>query len=183
MGKIDWKSIVGTVAPSVATALGGPLAGVAVKAIAGKVLGKADATEEEVEAAVAGADPNTLIKLKELDVEFKKSMSDAGIQLERIAADDRNSAREREKVIRDRTPAQLAWMIIGGFLFVTLAQLIGLVAWAEEVKKIPPEGWLLIGNVSGYLANEAKQAAAYYFGSTVGSKDKDDTISTIAKME
>ena len=26
----DWKSVVGTVAPTIATALGGPLAGVAV---------------------------------------------------------------------------------------------------------------------------------------------------------
>ena len=31
---IDWKKIVGSVAPVIATALGGPLAGVATKAVA-----------------------------------------------------------------------------------------------------------------------------------------------------
>jgi len=39
-----WKGIVGTVAPALATALGGPLAGVAVRAIAEKVLGKPEAS-------------------------------------------------------------------------------------------------------------------------------------------
>lgn len=183
MGKFNWKSLVGTVAPTLATALGGPLAGMAVKTIATQVLGKPDASEDEVADYLAAADPQTMLKLKEVDIEFKKAMMDAGIQLEKIAADDRNSARQREIAVRDRTPAQLAWMIIGGFLIVSAAELVSLFAWGEQIKHIPSEGWLLIGNVSGYLANEAKQAAAYYFGSSVGSKEKDATIGEIAKME
>ena len=52
----NWKAIVGTVAPALATALGGPLAGVAVKAIADKVLGKPAATEADVAAAIEAQD-------------------------------------------------------------------------------------------------------------------------------
>ena len=96
--------------------------------------------------------------------------------------DDRKSARQREVDTKDGTVAKLAWMIIGGFLGVSAAQIVAVMFWPEAVAKIPPEGWLLIGNISGYLANEAKQAAAYYFGSSVGSKAKDDTLSELAKM-
>ena len=48
----DWKGIVGTVAPAIAAALGGPLAGLGVSALAG-ALGLGDgANEEEVARAV-----------------------------------------------------------------------------------------------------------------------------------
>jgi hypothetical protein len=51
----DWKSVVGTVAPGIATALGGPLAGMAVSTLA-KALG-VEATEEAVANVVATNDP------------------------------------------------------------------------------------------------------------------------------
>lgn len=35
----DWKDVISSVAPGLATAFGGPLAGAAVKVIADKVLG------------------------------------------------------------------------------------------------------------------------------------------------
>jgi hypothetical protein len=41
MGKLDWRKTLGTVAPAIATALGGPLAGVAV-GMAAKALGLGD---------------------------------------------------------------------------------------------------------------------------------------------
>jgi hypothetical protein len=56
-----------------------------------------------------------------------------------------------------------------------------MMVWPDAVAKIPPQGWLLVGNISGYLANEAKQAAAFYFGSTAGSQNKDATIADMAK--
>jgi hypothetical protein len=37
---MDWKKIVGAVAPTLATALGGPLAGMAAAAVSDALLGK-----------------------------------------------------------------------------------------------------------------------------------------------
>ena len=45
---MDWKSIVKVVAPTIATGLGGPLAGLATKALSEVLLGKSDGTEDEV---------------------------------------------------------------------------------------------------------------------------------------
>lgn len=179
MAKFDWKKIVATVAPGLATALGGPLAGVAVKTLATQLLGKPDATESEVEQAVLGADPATLIRLKEIDLEFKKTFSDAGIRLEEIAAADRNSARRREIDAHDSwTPRVLAMLVMGGFAWCVYAVLGGHVA---DLKDPLVAG--MIGTLIGYTSAKADTIVSYYFGSSASGKAKDQTISDIAKME
>lgn len=170
--KLDWKAIVGTVAPTVATALGGPLAGVAVKSIAGKLLGRPEATDEEVEQAVLGADPQTLLRLRELDVEFKKSMTDAGIRLEQIAADDRANARDREVQVKDHTPAILAYAITVGF-FGTLGFML--------VNGKPATGGDALLVMLGSLGTAWAGVIAYFFGSSSGSRKKDEALSQIAR--
>lgn len=170
--KVDWKKIVGTVAPTIATALGGPLAGVAVKTIATQLIGNPEATEAEVEAAIASADPQTLLRLKEIDLEFQKAMSNAGIELERIAADDRNSARQREIAVKDHTPALLAYAITVGF-FGTLAYLL--------VYGKPEMGGDALLVMLGSLGTAWAGVIAYYFGSSAGSKDKTQALSLIAR--
>lgn len=176
MAKFDWKKIVGTVAPTLATALGGPLAGIAVKTIAAQLLGKPEATEEEVESAILGADPQTLIRLKEIDQEFKTTMVNAGIKLEEIAAADRNSARQREISTNDSwTPRILAAFVVGITIILEgHVMLNGLSATINE---------FVVGRILGTLDTATGMVLAYYFGSSVSSRSKDDTISTIAKME
>lgn len=117
--KLDWKGIVGAVAPTLATALGGPLAGVAVKTIATQFLGKPDASESDVEQAVLAADPQALIRLKEIDLEFEKAMASAGIELERLGMQDRVSAREREIKTGDSwTPRAIAALVVVGWFLI-----------------------------------------------------------------
>jgi len=174
------KAVLATIAPELGLALGGPFGGLAGAALA-KALGTKDGADPATEAAIVSGNPDALLAIKKANDDFLIQMEQLGITKDKLIFDDRANARAREVAVRDRTPAHLAWVIIGGFLVISMAQLIGMMGWAAEVAKIPPQGWLLIGNISGYLANEAKQAAAYYFGSTQGSKDKDETISTIAK--
>lgn len=104
----DWKSIVKTVAPMLGIALGGPLAGLAVKTIGDKLLGNPDASEEDIANYVMQATPEQLIKLKELDVTFYQ-----------LQVQDRDSARQREMVVKDSTPSILA--------FATLIFTVGLI--------------------------------------------------------
>jgi hypothetical protein len=101
------KSILGALAPTVATALGGPLGGMAVKMVADK-LGISDATQEAVEMALTKATPEDLAKLKECEAQFKIEMKKLDIDLVRIAAEDRSSARARQAALKDSTPTILA---------------------------------------------------------------------------
>lgn len=75
--------IVRAVAPTIATALGGPLAGAAVSFLAGK-FGLSEATQEKVQQVLAGSDP---VKLREIELEFQKFMADnvQKLQLAQIA--------------------------------------------------------------------------------------------------
>lgn len=174
---INWKTIVGSVAPVLATALGGPLAGVAVKTIATQVLGKPEATQQEVETAVLEADPQMLLKLRTVDLEFKKTMLDAGVKLEEIASADRNSARDREVKTSDHwTPRILASIVMGGFLGCVYAVMSGYVQGLKD-----PMVAGLVGTLIGYCSAKADQVVSYYFGSSASSKSKDETLSVIAK--
>jgi hypothetical protein len=177
--KLDWKQVVGTVAPTIATALGGPLAGMAVKAIATSILGKPEASEDEVAAAVLAGDPALLLQLKQCEADFNKALVDAGVQIEKIAAEDRTSARRREVDAHDSwTPRILAATVIGGFLGCVYSVLAGHVQGMHE-----PLVAGLVGTLIGYTSAKADQVISYYFGSSASSKAKDQTISDIAKMD
>jgi hypothetical protein len=93
----DWKKVLSGVAPTLATALGGPFAGVATKFIAGKLLGDESATEDQLKDFVLSANPDALAKVKEIDNAFKAEMKRLDIDLERIAAGDRADARDLAK--------------------------------------------------------------------------------------
>lgn len=173
-----WKEIVGSVAPALATALGGPLAGAAVKTIATQVLGKTDATEKDVEQAIVAGDSQTLLKLREVDGEFKKAMLDAGVNLEKIAAEDRANARKREADTHDSaTPRILAAVVVGGFFYCVVTVVSGNLPSLKD-----PVIAGLVGTVLGYASAKADQVVSYYFGSSSSSRSKDKAISDIAKM-
>lgn len=164
----DWKQIIGAVAPALATALGGPLAGLATKALADKLLGNPDASEEEVAAAVQGLRPEDLVRIKEIDANFKASLVAAGIKLEEIAAADRDSARQREVKTGDSwTPRGLALLVVGGWMTVQ---------WFLLNHVIDDSMRELIARVLGTLDGALMLVLSYFFGSSSSSQQKNDII-------
>lgn len=168
---MDWKAIIGTVAPGIATALGGPLAGVAVRTLSQVLLGTADGSPEAVEKAVLAADPAALLQLKQAELQFQKDMRSLDVDLERIAADDRDSARRREAAVKDWTPRVLAFVIVGGFLATVFCVLAGVVDGLKD-----PLTATLVGTLIGYVSAKADQVCSYFFGSTAGSQAKTDAM-------
>lgn len=164
---MDWKSIVSSVAPTIATALGGPMAGAATKAIAGALLGKPEAKQPEIEQALKNATPDDLLKLKEADNQFTLKMEELGVDLEKIAADDRANARQREIALKDNAPKILAAVIVIGF-FGTLYT----IAFVELPSGAQQPVSILLGALTAMLT----QVGNYYFGSSAGSKAKTDAL-------
>ena len=171
---MDWKETLGKLAPTAATLLGGPFAGLAVGAVV-KALGISDHITEGTDPVKAIQTALTngqlsgdqIVALKQAELDLQKHLEDNGISLEQIAASDRDSARKREEVVKDNTPKVLAYSVTIGF-FGTL-------------------GILMTGNVStvghdvllvmiGSLGTAWTGIIAYYFGSSAGSKAKDDVI-------
>lgn len=173
---MDWKKLVGTVAPTLATALGGPLAGMATKAIAAAVLGNENATEREIQTALTNATPETLLALKRADQEFAVKMKELDIDLEKVYSADRDSARNREIQTKDSwTPRILAAVVISGF-FYSVWMVLG---YQSDAFKDPLTA-TLAGTLIGYVSAKADTIIAYYFGSSASSARKTDLIE---KME
>lgn len=183
---MDFTQIIKAVAPWIGTALGGPLGGMAVEAAA-NALGVPEKTADALKQALAGVTPEQMLALKKADQDFQLAMQQLGFKqvadLENIAAGDRSNARAREIAVKDRTPAILAYLIISGFFGIALAQLVALMGWPDVAARIPPQGWVIIGNISGYLAAEAKAAAAYYFGTTSDSGRKTELLAQAQPVE
>ena len=87
--------LIETVAPTIATALGGPVAGMAVKALSTALLGHDSGSEDDIRDALATATPDQIAAIRKVDADFKVQMKSLDIDLVRIAANDRASARDK----------------------------------------------------------------------------------------
>lgn len=74
--------ILKAIAPGIATALGGPLAGAAVSFLAGK-FGTAN-TQAAVSKALEGFTADDMVKMKGLDDEFTEHMAELGVRLDQL---------------------------------------------------------------------------------------------------
>lgn len=162
------KGILSAVAPTIATALGGPLAGMAVRQI-GTALGLDDtATQDDVMQAVARADPEALTKIKQVEADFKIKMKELDISLAKLEVEDRSSARNREVNARDKTPRVLAYLIVSLYIGVQVYLITGNV--------IPGEMREMVMRALGTLDAILGGIFAYYFGSSIGSKEKSSQL-------
>ncbi len=164
------KELIATVAPTLATALGGPLAGVATRVITGKLMGDELASEDLLETHLEAASPDDLLALKQAELEFTAKMEEAGIELERVAAGDRASARDRQVQMRDWTPSALGLAVILGF-FGVLAYLFRF--------GLPDDGSEVLLILVGALSAMTTQVGNFFFGSSSGSKSKDAIIADL----
>ncbi len=163
---------------SAAAGLGGPFGVMAANAV-GKAIGvdKIDPSCDAIHDAIASAmgDDTKRLALLQQEQNFSLQMAELGYKnaedLERIAADDRASARDREKTLKDKIPASLAIMVTLGF-FGVLAYML---KW-----QIPATGHDAMLLMLGGLGSAWTSVVAYYFGSSSGSASKDATISKIA---
>jgi len=144
--------LVKNIAPSIATALGSPLAGMAVTALAQRF-----GVEDEVEAVTKAikADPEAAIKLKQLEIDkFKAVLA------------DKDSARSREATIATSEKAPLLNKLISPAL-----ALIVVTAWVGIQftlinSTVPQEMRELVARVLGTLDGALMVILSYYFGAS-----------------
>lgn len=166
----DWKGLVGSVAPLLATALGGPLAGVATSAISGALLGHGDGTEQDIATVLAtNKYPELFVKLKQADQVFAVKMKELDIDVEKLNIENTKDARSRQVEMvkagaRDYTQDILAYVAIVGFFAVLYALFVRTLP-----EGLPRDAFLIL---LGTLTKIVSDLYNYYFGSSKGSKDK-----------
>lgn len=159
--------LIGSVAPTIATALGGPVAGMAVKALSGALFGHEDGSQDDIMTALANPTGDQLAAIKKIDADFKTQMKSLDIDLERIAAGDRASARDMQKETKDWIPRALAVTVTIGFFGILLYMLVyGLPTTGNEA--------LLL--LLGALQTAWMGIIAFYFGASSSDTAKDKMI-------
>ena len=158
--------MIENVAPTIATALGGPVAGMAVKAISTALLGHPDGSEDDINTALATATPDQIAAIKRADNDFKVQMKSLDIDLIKIAEKDRESARNMQIANKSMLVPSLATIIISAFVVVTIGTLLGY-AKIESA---------MAGTLIGYLSAKAELVLSFYFGSSADSESKSEMI-------
>jgi len=160
----DWKDTLVAIAPTLASALGGPLAGLAV-GLATKALGKTEGSESDLAAAIATGDPEVLVKLKEVETQFKLELKRLDVELDKVNATDRDSARKLA-ISRGLQPqVVLSTIYTVGFVWLLWALFAG-------EAEVPKEHLGLANVLIGMLGAGQTQILNFFFGSSSGSKEK-----------
>jgi len=168
----DWKATLATVAPMLASAVGSPIAGMAVSAglTALGITPEVGNEEAQLAEALKSATPEDMYKLKQADNQFKLDMAKLGVDVKRINAADRSNARDREIKTGDNAPKILAGVVVVGFFVV-----LGMIAFVD----IPDKAMQPINILLGALTALLVQVGNYYFGSSASSAAKNETINKV----
>lgn len=147
------KSIIGTVAPTLATALGSPIAGAAVSAIA-EALG-CEPTERAVEKAIQSATPEQLAEIKKAELAFETRMKELDVDVFKLETQDKQDARKH--FAKDWTAKLIAITMVGFFC-----------GYIAMITVMPPEqnSMELINLVLGYMGGLVSAVVSFYFGAS-----------------
>ena len=152
------KNIVGAVAPTLGTALGGPMGGMAANMIA-EVLGVPN-TPKAINKAIETATPEQMLELKKAEQDFEAQMKELEVDVFSLEVEDKQDA--RSKFSKDWTARIMGIAVVGGFM-----------GYIFLVTLQPPEqnSEALINLVLGYLGGLASAVISFYFGAS-NSPDK-----------
>ena len=147
------KNVIGAVAPTLGTALGGPMGGMAANMIS-EVLG-CDPEPKKIQKAIDQATPEQLAELKKVETDFEVKMKELDVDLFALETADIQDA--RGKFSKDWTARIMGIVVVGGFM-----------GYIFLVTLQPPEqnSEALINLVLGYLGGLASAIISFYFGAS-----------------
>lgn len=164
---MGWKDILKTLAPTVASAVAGPLGGLAVTAV-GDILGIDKPTQAAVTKALASGQltPDQLAKLQELELQYQENERERGFKYAELEFKNQDSARQMQIATHSKMPAVLTILVTFGF-FGTL----GLLFFHPELK-----GSEIVMMMVGQLSAVWAGCVAFYTGTTFGSANKNAAL-------
>ena len=160
-----------TLAPTVASALFGPLGGIAVASLT-KILGIDGGTVADVTKAIADGrvTPEQVAEIRKLELQYQSEEKERGFRYSELEFKDRDSARQMQMTTNSSTPTVLTYMVTVGFFAI-----LGLMLYDETVVNSPP---LLI--MLGSLGTAWTGCISYWFGTTSGSIQKTNLLAASA---
>ena len=157
---MDWLA---QIAPTIATALGGPLAGMAVSAVS-KAIG---CTPEEVQNVISSGklDASQVAAIQQAELELKKQAQEMSLDFAKLSVEDRKSARDMQTITRSFIPPALAVGVTGGFFGILFGLMYGQIQHAPQID-------IMLGS----LGTAWTGIISFYFGSSASSQNKDQLL-------
>jgi membrane-bound ClpP family serine protease len=157
---MDWLM---KLVPTIATCLGGPLAGLAVTAVS-KALGiDEDKVQDVIDSGKLNADQ--IASLKQAEIELQRQAQELGLNFEQLAVQDRASARDLQKETKSFIPPVLSILVTLGFFGILGGLMSGKIMTSDALM-------LMLGS----LGTAWTGIIAFYFGSSASSQAKDNMI-------
>ena len=162
------------IAPTLASALLGPLGGVAVAGL-GKILGLDSATTASVTKAISDGkiSPEQVAEIKKLELEYQAKEKELGFKYSELEFKDRDSARQMQIVTHSSTPTVLTYMVTVGFF--------GILGWMLNDPHVIDSPPLMI--MLGSLGTAWTGCISYWFGTTSGSAQKTNLLAASAPVK
>ena len=157
---MDWLM---KLVPTIATCLGGPLAGLAVTAVS-KALGiDEDKVQDVIDSGKLNAEQ--IASLKQAEIALQEQAQELGLNFEQLAVQDRASARDLQKETKSVIPPVLSILVTIGFFGILGGLMSGKIMTSDALM-------LMLGS----LGTAWTGIIAFYFGSSASSQAKDNMI-------
>lgn len=159
------------VAPTVATALLGPLGGVAVAGLS-KILGLQSETVEGVTKAISEGriTPEQIAEIKQLELKYQEDEKERGFRYAELAFKDRDSARKAN--VDGGVQGKMFWLSVI-LLCVTLGCEVAVLFFGYPDDKIPE---MVVGRILGLMDAVCMLVLSYHYGTTQGSMAKTNLL-------
>jgi hypothetical protein len=166
----DWIDTLEKLAPTVASALGSPVAGMAVGALESALGVSGDDVQKTIETGKLTGEQVAAIQQAELALKAKAQ--ELGLDFAKLGNEDRSSAREMQTAVKSWVPPFLAISVTLGFFGILVGLMLGKINQASEVD-------IMLGS----LGTAWTGIVAFYFGSSAGSQAKDQMIHNSTPIE
>jgi len=192
----DWKMLVRTVAPGIASVFGTPLAGMGVTALlnvlmppdAEKPVGTA--AEDFLKTALQAASPETLLKIKEAEQQFQLDLKRLDIDLEKFLAEldvkDRANARDLKtnwlKTDKFDYEPILAVLVLAAFGYAEW-WVFAYVSSTTAITPMDANKAMLVGKMLGMIDAAFMALVLFRWGSSRSSERKTEIAAAQAQAQ
>ena len=153
-------SWIESIAPTIASCLGGPLAGLAVEAVSKSLGIDPNAVQDTINNGKLTADQ--IASIQSAEIALKAKAQEMSLDFEQLAVQDRKSARDLQTTTKSFIPPLLALIITLGFFGILVGMMTGKVTSSDALM-------LLLGS----LGTAWTGVISFYFGSSASSQNKD----------
>jgi len=159
---MDWLK---NIAPTIASALGGPLAGMAVEAVSKAIGVDPSDVQNTINSGKLTADQ--IASIQQAELALKARAQEMGLDFEKLAVADRASARQMQMTTGSFVPPLLSVLVVVAWTTIQYFLLTHV---------IDPSMRELVARVLGTLDGALMLIISFYFGTSAGSQAKDQLL-------